>query len=875
VLLGTENGEFAAPVAHEVGASTFSVAVTDLNRDGDIDLVVTSQSPGQVAIMMGNGDGAFASPTNYEVVGGANAVAAMDLDDNGTVDLAVSSTSRGVLLMGNGDGTFVQSHRLVLGSGGNSVVSGDFDRDGDVDLAVANQFTNDVSVLVAHGDGSFDQEPLYEVGDAPNGATLVDLNRDGKLDLAVTNAGSRDVSILLGNGNGTFDAERRYTAGGSPSSFAAADWNGDTAVDLAIANIDTGKVSMLLGNGDGTFRDRDEDRYDVGHAPFAQTAADVNRDGYVDLLVANAESGDVSVLLGKGDRTFESEARVDVHVRPSSIAVGDVDGDGDVELVVAGESSTEVSLSVEILDGNGDGSFGSSTVYPIAGLGRITAINVADLDEDGALDLAAVVEPNDPVIATRVQLLRGVGDGRFETGTSHRVGRLANSLIATDLSGDGHVDLAVSAIGGVDVLLGAGDGTFSTRRTSAMATPSLTAMGVLRDADLDADGDQDLVVAAGDRISILLSNGNGTFTQARADSVRGVTNSLVADDLNGDGRVDLAIAAEAGQLWVLLGNGNGTFARRDARYTYDVGSGINSLIASDLDGDGVVDLALANRTSNEVSILPGHGDGTFLELPKFEAGDSPSSAVARDLDQDGNADLIVANRSSGLVSVLPGNGDGTFQLRRSFWVGDDPVAVTPADVDADGNIDLAVAHQGPKKLSILLGKGDGSFTRIDQYALGASPTSVIAADVNGDGILDVLSGNSIFFNVDTGGASLLVGRGDGTFEPAVNYYFAARGIRSLAAEDLDGDGDRDLLLVSADGADVLRNRSPGNVAPRAGDANRDGEFNQLDIVLVLQSAQYLTGLAATFEQGDWNGDGVFDQRDIVAALQTREYLQGR
>jgi hypothetical protein len=152
-----------------------------------------------------------------------------------------------------------------------------------------------------------------------------------------------------------------------------------------------------------------------------------------------------------------------------------------------------------------------------------------------------------------------------------------------------------------------------------------------------------------------------------------------------------------------------------------------------------------------------------------------------------------------------------------------------------------------------------------------------AADVNRDGILDLVTsniGNSGGFNGFSagGGLSLLIGHGDGSFEPALNYHLPNGNFRSLAAEDVDTDGDLDLIFVNTNGANVLRNDSP--VAPLPGDANRDGVFNQLDIVQVLQAAKYLTGRDAAFAEGDWNGDGVFDPRDIVAALQMGKYRTG-
>ena len=182
---------------------------------------------------------------------------------------------------------------------------------------------------------------------------------------------------------------------------------------------------------------------------------------------------------------------------------------------------------------------------------------------------------------------------------------------------------------------------------------------------------------------------------------------------------------------------------------------------------------------------------------------------------------------------------------------------------------------------VLLGKGGGTFADPVEYALGDRPTGLTIADVNRDGILDLVSSNggaaygwSTLSVFPGGGLSVLAGRGDGTCEPAVNYYFPKSDFYSILAEDLDGDGDHDLVLANANGANVLRNDTPGEATSQPGDANLDGQFNRLDIVLVLQAGKYQSGELATWEQGDWNRDQVFDRLDIVTALQAGKYSVG-
>ena len=180
----------------------------------------------------------------------------------------------------------------------------------------------------SNGDGTFKPRVDFATGLFPNSVAVGDFNGDGKPDLALAN-GSGTVSVLLGNGDGTFQPHVEYPAGPGAFSVAVGDFSGDGKLDLAVANNNgnqSGTVSVLLGNGDGTFQPHVD--YPVGVGPYSVAVGDFNRDGKLDLVVANYPSiFTVSVLLGNGDGTFQPQVTYPVGRQPISVAVADLSGD--------------------------------------------------------------------------------------------------------------------------------------------------------------------------------------------------------------------------------------------------------------------------------------------------------------------------------------------------------------------------------------------------------------------------------------------------------------------------------------------------------------------------------------------------------------------
>ena len=215
-----------------------------------------------------------------------------------------------------------------------------------------------------------------------------------------------------------------------------------------------------------------------------------------------------------------------------------------------------------------------------------------------------------------------------------------------------------------------------------------------------------------------------------------------------------------------------------------VGGDPVAIVAGDFTGDGRTDLAVANLGANTVSVLLGNGDGTFQPQVTYPVGSNPRAIVAGDFRGDGHIDLAVANEGSfdaygnpipgtSSVSVLLGKGDGTFQSQVTYPVGKWPDAIVAGDFTGDGHLDLAIANDGSNTVSVLLGKGDGTFQPQVTYTVGSNPDAIVAGDFTDDGHLDLAVLNWAFPG-NSGSVSVLLGNGDGTFQPQVTYAVGNR-----------------------------------------------------------------------------------------------------
>ncbi|HET8922787.1 MAG TPA: Ig-like domain repeat protein [Candidatus Acidoferrum sp.] len=346
-----------------------AVAVGDFNGDGYPDIAVVSQNSNTVSILLGAPGGPFASGASYPTGNLPAGIVAADFNGDGVLDLAFTNAGDNTvtIMLGNGDGTF----RLgtTIGTSGvypTRLVAVDFNADGALDLAVINLCgpgtgscypqaglgsPGSVALLLGNGDGTFTVSANSPAtGIFPRSIAAADLNADGAIDLVITNQISNTLTLLMGNGDGTFTAAANVPTGNGPWGMAVADFNNDGKLDLAVTNVVDRSVSVFLNQNCGvpasscTFTANYT--LQTGTNPIAVSAADMNADGYVDLIVLNGSDNTVTVIpnneaafaptIGIYPVTFSTSAGPDA----VDLAMADFNGDGRLDMVTLNQSGS-------------------------------------------------------------------------------------------------------------------------------------------------------------------------------------------------------------------------------------------------------------------------------------------------------------------------------------------------------------------------------------------------------------------------------------------------------------------------------------------------------------------------------------------------------
>ena len=465
------------------------------------------------------------------------------------------------------------------------------------------------------------------------------------------------------------------------------------------------------------------------------------------------------------------------------------------------------------------------------------------------------------------------------------------SLAIGDFNGDGDTDTAAITVSGIQVSLRGSDG-------SVAATANYNVSGVgssIVAGDFNGDGILDLAATQNDsagNVVVLLGKGNGTFGAASKYPAGQFAFYLALGDFNRDGHLDLAVtninttlgsSVTTGTIAILAGNGSGGFA---PPVNYNAGSAPATILAADFDGDGILDLAALDAVTgaaNNVWVLSGRGDGTFLSAKSTASGTVSGHLAFTDLDHDGKMDLAIADQFTGALTVMRGNGNGTFQAPESYVAGSQPISIAPiplndgstlfftvdnisgadfiffadpqgkvhspllqsvgrspasivaADLNGDKSPDLVVGDSEAGSIYVKLWNGSG-FGNTATYQAGARPAALATADLNRDGKSDIVA-------ADGAGIEVLLGNGDGTLGQ-VKTYPAGGALGSIAVADFNGDGAPD--VAAANGA--------GGVAIFLGTGS--GSFQNVQAIpLSSGSTAYST------VTGDFNRDG---KQDVIA-----------
>jgi len=846
-----------AGIAVGSAQQTTSLALGDLDSDGDLDLVAGISNEAN-RLFLNNGT---ANPFNGvagTAVGSAQAtttLALRDMDGDGDLDLVEGNYNQpNRLFLNNGTAepfNNVAGTAFGLAQKTSALALGDVDGDGDLDVLGAGP---DEATRLFLNNGTAD--PFSGVTGIAAGVaqlsaslTLGDVDGDGDLDLVEGKAASVQANLLYLN-NGTADPFNGVA--GTPVgpvqlqrtlSLALGDVDGDGDLDLVQGN--EGQPNYLFLNNGTAEPFSGVAGTAVGSAQDTRSLVfgDVDRDGDLDLVEGNANQPNRLFLNTATPNPFRDQAGIPVGVSasPAALAFGDVDGDGDADILVGDSDS---SGGNELLLNNGTANpFNGVTGITVGSAQSTSSLALGDVDGDGDLDL---VEGN-YFHENRLFLNNGSSDP-FNGVSGMVVGPLQEtySVVLGDMDGDGDLDLVEGNDGQANRLfLNNGtadpfDGVSGTAVGSAQNTRSLVV------GDVNGDGHPDLVEGNDGQVNrLFLNNGTASPFNGIAGTAVGsaqATRSLALGDVDGDGDLDLVEGKDGGGNRLFLNNGSAADPFSGVTGTVVGSAPFNtSLALGDVDSDGDLDLLEGNWVEPNRVFLNNNTADPFGGVSGFDigSGELTQSLALCDFDGDGDLDLVegIHNPGEGVPiqpnrlflnrrGPKPFNGfvESSIGSAQSTWW------VTLGDVDGDGDLDLVQGNEGqPNYLFLNNGTAD-PFSGIAGTAVGSAQDtrSLAFGDVDGDGDLDLVEGNE-------GQANRLF-LNNGTANPFNGVAGAAVGSAqetlSLALGDVDGDGDLDLLEGNFDQANRLFLNN-GTANPFNGVAGTGVGLEQRTLSLVL------------------------------------------
>ncbi|MCF8449062.1 MAG: FG-GAP-like repeat-containing protein, partial [Taibaiella sp.] len=825
------SGSFAARVDFATGSAPHSVAIGDLDGDGKADLAVA----------------------NF---------------NSGTVSVFRNTSSSGAIT----SGSFAARVDFTTGFNPFSVAIGDLDGDGKADLAVANFNSATVSVFRntstsgAITSGSFAARVDFTTGTGPLFVAIGDLDGDGKADLAVANNGSATVSVFRNTSSsgaitsGSFAARVDFTTGTQPRSVAIGDLDGDGKPDLAMANYGSDNVSVLRNNPispiTGTQSVCVGTTTTLSNAATGGTWSSSNTAiatvGSTTGVVTGVAAGTVTITYaGTAGASFAGNrvtAIVTVNAIPTIIA------DGGTNLCM-GTSAT--------LTASGGTSY---TWAPATGLSATTGASVTATPysavtytvtgtTSGCSNTAttSITITNPPAITSTSALLGIPGTSVTINGTGFNTtdannivyfgatqatvtGSSTTSLTATVPTGATYKSLSLNnqdcALTGYsqypflptynNSAFAPATVNFNPRTSFTSGTsPNSVAIG-----DIDGDGKPDLAVTnnVSHTVSVYRNTSSsgsitsGSFATQVTFATEIAPANVVMGDIDGDGKPDLAVTNFNSNIVSVLRNtsssGSITSGSFAAQVPFATGSQPFGLAIGDIDGDGKPDLAVANRSSNTVSVYRNTGSigsitsGSFATQVTFATGTSPNSVAIGDIDGDGKPDLAVANSASNSVSVLRNTSSigsitsGSFAAQVTFAAGSGPYDVAISDIDGDGKPELVVPNSTSNSVAVYRNTSSSgsitssSFAARVSFATGTSPASVTIGDIDGDGKPDMAvanyDANTVSVYRNTGSIGSIT---SGSFATQVTFATGTNP-HSVAIGDIDGDGKPDVAVAN-------------------------------------------------------------------------------
>lgn len=723
--------------------SNFKIYAADLNEDGNVDVISTSEEDNTIAWYENLGDGRFSSPNILtSEASEPNDLFVADLTNNGSLDVIFTDNDEAGWFE-NESGTF--SEKKTISSdieSPNAVYAADLNGDGNKDVMTANSSYDLASWIENEGDGSFGEVHNFSFGSyssADHGVDIIaaDFDADDDIDVAIlrnyySNAQSDAIIYQENDGDGNFDYETIYYGFNSPNDAVAADVNGDGLKDI-VASSESGQ-RVILNEVDGGFADASS--FGDGGEGDGVSATDLNDNGNEEVIVAEAESEKVTTFeFQESDLLQKNVIAESNNVGIQDISSTDFYDDGDVDILIASESQNKIAM----YENTGNAEFAAQQVL-VDSAEDASAVKVADLDNDGLKDIIASFSYG---IDEIVVWYKNLGDGEIEEQTilNSEISEPDN-IIAVDLNDDDYLDIITSASfdDKLAVQLNNGDGTFSEPEIRGNDSDNISSSYA---ADINNDGHPDLLIAydgyPGD-IVWFENQGDGTFPETGEKFFEiDDAEHIAAEDLNGNGYQDVILLTARDGTYRFENDGEGNLTEEELFV-----SEYSDLITVDINNDEEVDLLFSPQ---DVSLNQGEGEfGGFqdqIELLQSEV--SISEFDVADLDGDGDLEIITASFSESTLSwynnylqesegnQAPEASDVEYSVSSGSTLNIEAPGVLENDSDPEGDDLLAYlvtdAENGEMELN-----EDGSFTYTPESdftgtdSLQYESTDVISSD---------------------------------------------------------------------------------------------------------------------------------------------------
>ena len=651
---------------------TSSIAVADLDADGDLDFAESDVLGGGTLIWLNGGTGTFTNSGQSLGATSTDSLAVGDVDSDGDLDLLSASGAAGKVWLNDGSAIFTDSGQTLTNGDPHTFRLGDLDADGDLDLVVANASGLGNEVWTNDGAGNFtDSGQSLGTGETWS-AALGDVDGDGDLDFLAGNDNGEANRVWLNDGAGNFSDSGQTLGSGATRAIGLGDMDSDGDLDIVAGNVN-GPDRVWLNDGNGTFTDSGQT---IGTTSTVSMALDdFDSDGDLDLFAGKGFGQTSPVWINDGTGLLTDSGMTFGPYTTFSLALADLDGDGDLDLIEGIDGGNLVWMN------SLSGTWGAVSMADSGqrlGLDSTFSIAVGDVDRDGDVD---IVSGNTGAAANRVWL--NDGDGAFADSGQSLGSSSTYGIALGDVDSDGDLDIVSgNSNQGNRVWRNDGAGSFTD---SGQSLGNNDTWHVTL-ADVDRDGDLDIVAAnrGGDANKVWWNDGSGTFTDSGQNL--GASDSPFAGlgDVDGDGDLDLVVGVsvlQPDEVW--LNDGSGIYTSTAQALGTDSTS---SMALADVDRDGVLEMITGYTGGGTLAVWENDGLGSFTDSGQTFGGGTIYSVHCRDVDGDGDLDILAGGGASNKIWL--NDGTGTFSDSGLAMSNNRTLSAAVSDVDGDGDLDL-------------------------------------------------------------------------------------------------------------------------------------------------------------------------------------------